>query len=743
MFKIKFALFFFLLVNGITSNAQVKMYYEDFLVGDIRIEDVTKISVTNFTGVEIDYIYKGYVLDASGKELIQLRSDILRQKRGMTDYQEIQIKGLKIIKKDIDLETFSGSLTFRSELVHPLDTFSIIAREEKQVILKDGIAVDEKGAVLVDPRLVDMEFRFRYDEKFELEDLFDKIRFNNKNPAAACLKLAYEIRQEGREIYSAAIPSLCLPPGESGLTEKQRQLLQVSANDYENRSKEHPVHVIYKLGERQSGSRKIENVAHTDFNADYSSYESKSTGLSFDFINNAVLEFFPAASNSVMIFDENDSVMEMGYTGYPKEAPDYFGINNPFGGTLRRVDINGGIQWAVYSQDNFTDDQWLGYLAHLNQVPAKNINTYAFKDLEIMVPSSRDNTINARPGFEYTIFMLMIKDGNRVVVFGTRYLSKRPENLNSKPEELELNTEKVLNSIAYHGVAFDFKFDEYGQLTALDLKPENEFVSLEQRQRNYEKWLRYKYVLFDWRNPKVLECYDEHRKVNFQKMDAFIQREEINEKAEVPRYTVVSPENQEYLKYDSFSWDSIGIQFIHRLDRTTLRTSTMKNYEHYYYDNAGKIGQFSQVAPGKPQTEYLEEYPNYLELLSTRLQINPVFGQNIVVSKLESEKIISEDLISAIVTYENSSVKKACREVLTFRSGDWDIFAPALKFNSNAWSAQSNCFLVNTGTNLFRFKIQGGFKMDIERFLDSIQIDGKKFEFLFDEQDNLKKVEIK
>ena len=114
-----FLMLLFITFTSLTQ-AQVKLYYNDYITGNITIEDVSKVNVTNFTGVTIEFVYKAKVLDENNNVVIELISDVVSMKEVTADYAKEKLKGLKVIKNTIDISSYTGHLIFQSEIIMTL-----------------------------------------------------------------------------------------------------------------------------------------------------------------------------------------------------------------------------------------------------------------------------------------------------------------------------------------------------------------------------------------------------------------------------------------------------------------------------------------------------------------------------------------------------------------------------------------------------------------------------------------------
>lgn len=588
-----------LILIATSVMAQVKMYYPKYLAGKISQEDVSKISVTSLVPVVIEFIYKAKVIDERNNVVIMLESEVVYCKRGVTDYAKEEIKGLRVLKKEINLATYTGKLTFQSQIVHPLDTTSIIARVEKVLSLKNGISMTTDGRILTDPKLFRMDSEIPYAQKMVLEDLYDKLVFKNDNSGAHCIDLNFVITQNKKDIYKASMVELCLAPGESKLSEAQKGKVKIILNEYETRLPNRPIQVQIRHGENHVSNRKVEAVSHSEPGLDYIKYTNQSIGFSFDFFNQATNTFFPNAFNTIVIFDKNGKV--------------------------------------------------------------EDIEQYPFE-----------------------------------------------------------RTESNLKSL---------------KLSSLEPKVDQQTSRLQ-----YEKFLKYHWVMNKHVSKYGIKALDKNEEIIYLNLDAHIATYDVKEKIAIPKYKVITPYQDAIRKYETINWDSVQVSFSHRVDDTIFVPATSNRPKDYFYHAKEKIESWSSVSSSEPNTEKIQKYKNYIRISPLELQLHPVHGQNIGVSRIDNN--VDETLLKSIVTYENSNKFSEAPSIKVIKTKGWKFYISTQLINQSQMRGNTNTVFIDSGQFLYRIYIAGGFKSDILHLLNSLKIEGKQLRFQYNTARQLESIEI-
>ena len=745
MKKYKIILLLFLIAPSL--QAQVKIFYEKQLIGKMEVADIGAIQVSNYTGVDIDYIYKGWALNEKGEKVLEIKSKVLTQPRGATNYYQKDKfdswkKGdldFKIISQSIDPSSFSGSLTFHSDLLHPIDTTSIIARQTKEVFLKNGMYVSESGAPVTDPRLVNFDFNLAYNSKFSLDSLFEKMKFKNQNEAECCLSLDFEITQEGEKIYASKAERFCVPVGTSKMSKEEIKALTVSINNYDQRNENTPIMVSYRLGE-SSGKRKISNIAHSNFDFSFDQYIHHASGLSFDFINHAEVTSPFSASSFAVIFDENAKMKTMQMLNGPGSANQKnLEMHHPFSCTLGREDFNGNVSVTTLRKDNFSDLQWKGLLANINKVDPTSLLSFKYEELTILAPKKLINPRSSEASNRiYKGYAFLIMDQESVTIYDAYYFSV-PADFPRKPISDSLDIGKALASIAYNGIELDFIFDN-AELKDLKFNV-GKVLSQTTRKNNFEKMRRYHYLLNEWPNDQNKSFYQKG-KTDFEKLDQIIGENNISEMSAIPTYVVVSPGEVKFLKYESLQWDSIGLQLSYRAEEKAIEIASNR-IEEYDYKEKYKIETSAYMGRGVDFSYKIGEASkgdkNVMRFSSDVLEIRPK-GQRIELSRLNDVPKDAEWLKS-IVRYHNLVKRNDPVDCKVFEVQGWKIYVPVKKIKKTRWQKETICFLVDSGKQIYRINLSASSSFDRDFILNSLQIEDKQFQFDF-KGDNLERITI-
>lgn len=710
-------------------QAQVRMQYKKHLTGNLVVSDIAAIRVTNFTGVDIDYIYKGWAIDSSGKEVLRIKSEILTQEPGSANYhqndqsklREITEVAFKTIKESIDPSRFSGSLTLHSELVHPLDTTSIIAREKKEVILKNGAVVDAQGVLLIDPQLVGINFKHNFSQPFELDNLSVYLEINNKMGFSFCKPLNLKIKQEERELYAATIDPFCVREGKNSPEKGQWTVLK---NDYDNRNIETPITVTFAFG-AQVQNRTIKAVSHALYGDQLENYKSEALGISFDFVNHAEILSAPSPENTVIIFDEKGAVENIETLRYYRsESP--LDLNYPYGFGVQRPDVNGSVRLSVYDYNNFDEEEWKSYLAYVNRVNAKDISLAKSSGIEIWYPPGLYNRRKeSNRVVSYEIFTFAIRDGERVTF--VELLNIVPDaNLKNFPKpRIKIEKQAIVGSFNYHGLGISFKPDDSGNFTGVAFSDEAALADADYRKSSLAKYIRYEQILRD-RYQNQPRYQSKPAKVNFRELDSLAGLKTM-ENLEIPLYQKITPDYDPVRKYGQFSWDSMQIAFTHRVSEEVDRIPFSNQvYESYTINSKDSILNHYQSAG--PKNLSLKEGEREVAFLGNLLQLSTTPDQQITFTVIEKGRLSSRDM-KAIAAYEMSNPVQGPPVILEKKVNAWTFYVSERQVNTGRRMGQTNLFFLETEQHLYRVKISGGFESDIPHFFNHLKIEGKKLKF--------------
>lgn len=679
-------------------QAQVRMQYKKHLTGNLVVSDIAAIRVTNFIGVDIGYIYKGWATDSSGKEVLRIKSEVLIQGPGSANYHQNDQSRLpkktevafKTIKESIDLSRFSGSLTLHSELVHPLDTTSIIAREKKEIILKNGAAVDSQGALLIDPQLIDINFKHNFSQPFELDKLSVYLEINNKMGFSFCKPLNLRIKQEERALYAATIDPFCVREGKNSPEEGQWTILK---NDYAGRNIETPITVTFSFG-AQERNRNIQTVDHALYDDQLENYKSEALGISFDFVNHAEILSAPSPENVVIILDEQGAVENIETLRFWRsESP--FDLNYPYGFGVQRPDVNGYVGLSVYDYNNFDEEEWKSYLAYLNRVNAKDILLAKTSGIEIWYPPGLYNRRKeSNRVVSYEIFTFAIRDGERVTF--VELLNIVPDaNLKNFPKSrIKIEKQAVLGSFNYHGLGISFKPDDSGNITGVVFSDEAALAEADYRKSSLAKYIRYEQILRKrYRNQNRYQS--KPAKVDFQELDSLADLRTM-ENLEIPLCQKITPDYDPVRKYGQFSWDSMQIAFTHRVSEEVDRIPFSNQvYESYTINSQDNILNHYQSAG--PKNLSLKEGEREVAFLGNLLQLSTTPNQKVTLTVIAKDRLSPLDM-KAIAAYEMSNPIQGPPEILEKKVDAWTFYVSEQQVNTGRRMGRTNLFFFGNGT---------------------------------------------
>ncbi len=728
-----------LIVFFLTQNiyAQVNINYEKQLTGSMHLSDVYAINVTNFTGVDIDYIYKGWAVDSNGNKVIELQSNVLTQSRGSTNYNKNDKfdswkKGelnFKNYNYSIDTSSYSGKLTYFSELVHPVDTSSIIARKQKEVYLKNGMYVSDSGIPLIDPRLMDLILDYKSNEKFEFDNLHKKLKFDNKNEANCCQTLSFEITQNGKKIYASSLEDFCVPAGISYMTESQIKALNVSVNTYSDRNKTTPIKVSYRLGD-SNGSRDISNISHSEFDFSPIRYTHHASGLSFDFINSADIISNFSASSFVVEINKDNSIEKLEMLGH-RGSPGIEGMKmyHPFFINLYREDYNGSIAVSMLQKENFNADQWKGLLCFVNNFDQSELTEVKHNDITIIAPKALSNMRKSFGGNRVKMgYAFIIIDQQTVTMYNASYYKFLVEDPKS-PKREKLDLDEALKNIQYNGIHLGFSF-ENEVLKEIKCR-EGEVVSQEKRREHRDKMRRYHHH-FSQMKGSSKQQYMTNGMLDLDKLDEKIANENSIAMSDIPQYIVSAPNEIRNLNTAFSSSDSIDIQLSYR-STESVREQVYNRVEEYDYEEVYKIKSSAYMMQGvsfSAESGNIEDNMKILTFTSFTLDLNPS-GQKIELSKLNA---LSKDQkwIKELVRYQNTESKNDPLTSKTIQVDELKFYVPIKTLEKKQWSKEKLCMYIDTGKNMYRLNLIVPTTFDRNYILNNMVIEGQEYTFNFE-----------
>ncbi|MEZ4987435.1 MAG: hypothetical protein R2795_20720 [Saprospiraceae bacterium] len=571
-----------------------------------------------------------------------------------------------MIRQDIRLENFSGKLTFYSELAHPLDTFSIIAYDTVGCYLYKGMYVDESGKPVTDPRLLDVDFRHYTGTSFVLEDIFNKMICNNENSATCCVPIHYEIKQGTTLLYQARIPSLCIPTGEhtvGALT----PAIEVSVNTYDQRLPDEDLKIAYSIGDLQKGSSTIEPQRHSPPSNDYVTYRNEPLGLDFEYMTGAQFSSVPDANNMLVVMNEAGKVEEMALLDNAAllSKENNMGINDPFFFHLRRDDVNGSISVNIIDAKQFDKQQAIDLLAFMNQIESTDIRCFTHEGIEVCVPIwlhlLREK---AMMPLVYDGFIWMIRDGERLIFMDV--YSVVPDETKNKialPGH-EIDREKTLNSIRYHGVQLAFSWNDSGKLEHLAFYGSPR-LDAEGRKLQHERYQSYHHFLQQY-GSVYTDIWEGKHRFNQPFLDRLIKNEGSTYIPVLPRFNLLTPDNDTIRHYRQFIWEEQQLAFSHRISDGDAAMPVFSNAAiAYLLDENGEITTAQRMADGAP-----DSIENGLVIKGKMVEIQALTNEKITVTTIPLHTLKKKDA-HKIVAFENQNDLFTNTEIMEYPVGDF------------------------------------------------------------------------
>lgn len=733
----KLTLVFIVLILSQNIIAQVLMHYEKQLTGKMYISDIGAVNVTNFTGTDIDYIYKGWALDANAKKVIEIKSNVLRQSRGSTNYNKndkfyFWKKGelnFKITKCTIDTSSYSGSLTYYSELLHPIDKTSIIAREKKQVHLKNGLYVSDTGKLMTDARLMNVNFDHNYNDKFQLDHLFTKMQFDNKNDADCCQTLSFEITQDETKIYASTLENFCAPVGKSYLSESQIEALNVSVNTYKARNKTLPINVSYRLG-KINGSREISNIYHSEFDFSTVQYTHHATGLSFDFINSAIIESNFSVSSTVIEMNQDSNIERMDWVGMRgRFGTETMYMYHPFFTRLIREDYNGSVDVSMLKKENFNGREWNAFIGFINNIDQSEIIVTRNKNITELAPRLLSNMRKSYGSNRVKIgYAFVIIDQETATLYEASYFKLLVEDPNS-PKRERLDLKEALKNIQYNGIHLGFSFEnEVLKEIKLD---EREIVSQDDKRKKRDKMRRYHHH-FTKMNSATKKQYIDGGKLDVKKLDQKIANDNSTAISDIPQFIVNSPHGIKNLKTQTTFWDSIDIQLTYRSTGSNIEQQSNRK-EMYEYEEMYRINSSAYMWQGVSSSSmsgHQNQKIKNLTFTSILLDINSQ-GQHIELAKLiglpSDAKWIKE-----LVRFQNLTSLKDSVTTKTILVDGLTFYVPESTLEKKQWQKEKICIYIDSGSSMYRLNLSLPSTFDRNYILNNMLIEGKQYTFNFE-----------
>jgi len=741
------------LLHSGSVTAQVVINYKEYLTGTADVADIAAISVLNSTGVEIDYIYKGWVTDESGNEVMRIESEVLTQSWGLANYHKTDQLDesdkaeweYRIIHQEIDLAHYSGKLTFHSDLVHPLDTSSIIASESKAVSLEEGLYLDKNGSPMYDPRLLEINLAYHHEPIFELNYIIDLMVCSNYNQTPCCVPVEYEISQGATILYKASIKSLCIPPGEHTVQASNPEIV-VLLNKYDERLPDEPIKVKYGFGEAGMRYSEIYPQRHSPQPKTYIPYRNEALGLEVDFMAGAVPNFIPDASKMLMVFDTEGQVEEVALLEAGSFLPLHtMGLNNPYGMYLRRDDVNGAFLLQTLDATQFTGHQWRAIVANANHTAPDQVRCFQYHDLEVCVPNQLHHVIrypNApRP---LDLFSCFIMDNDRLLLLHLMTVLPGDKNENIIIPVDVIDRMKVLNSMHYHGVQLEFVYDSTGMLETMRFHDALNKAASERKQQ-YEKYLLYDHALKQL-GDLYSEVWTGEYNYNQTLLDKLIKSNDITTLSPMSSFSILTPENDTIRHYRPFIWEDGNLRFLHRFNETTADEPVFSNAKiAYQLDEKGVITAAEQLEENVPAG--LE---NAIVLPGKSMDFYVLNNESITLRAMPANAVSIEDA-RRIVYFENGNEIFPEVEILEYPLGDWHFIISRDLLNPGQWVGKKNVFMLFTHKAVYKIGMSQQFRYkgkitsldgDFLQFFNSLEVEGRKLVFQYDFHHQLEKIDF-
>lgn len=734
-------------------RAQVNLSYEEFLLGEISPSSVASISVTNYTGVEIHYLFKGWVTDENGVEVLRVKSELLKHRSGRADFLEERgasnrllnvdpFANLAIVQAAVGWKTYTGKLTLNGELVHPLDTFSIIARGSKEVYLKNGAFVTVEGQYVTDPHLAQLRPTIKYGELFELDKLSSYFRLENTNAHPHCGRYWITVQQGEDVVYNAELKQTCIPPGTHDL---QADAFEVISDRYAERDLTAPLRIsTFSMDSRSPGPRDSEFVptyAHAQFDDEKVVYESRALGLSLQFYQHAEVSAMPADVNrSTIVFDEQGEIEEVHRPAYsikPYPMP----LDFPLGFHLGRGDLNGGVVTMVYDWNHLSAEDWTTYFAYRHNLDPAEVKKMSVDGLEIWYPGRLHNIrkLDAmRP--PYDTFSIGIRDGDRFLIVSTSYVDPDgpfPLPVKRKPAYL-ISVPEIFASLNYHGLQFEPVLSPDGSLQEVQVNKQEEMPTVAERAAIFRQYALYASLLAEWQN--TYEFQQQKRPLTIAEMDLRLSENPGTEPLPSRTFQVIKPGLDTVRHYVEYNWEPAELSFTHRVS-TGMQNEpfTAPNQTVYQINERDSVLNKKNFYGHQVRSDW--EGENRIVYTSEILTVQTVATQSVSINYTD-EHTLSGREIMILLKDDYTSPFGQVPELVHHQIDGWDFFLPKQLVNTLSRGARGNILFILSPDKLYKVRITGGLISDISNFLNSLKINDRSLQFEYDEQNELKQIEL-
>lgn len=744
-----------LLTVSLCVDAQVYMTYEDPLIGQISKTTAAQVNVSNFTGVEIHYYFKGWITDEDGRELLRVKSQLLKHRPGGAlysregaeeDYRMLNVdpwEKLEIFSEVKGWEQHTGQLTLHAQLIHPLDTFSVIAAVEQTVYLKNGTFVNTDGQYITDPQLVRLLFEREYDDDFLLEQLPDALSLENNNPYPYCGDYYLRIQQGGEDIFVAKLKADCIPAGKQTLS---WQDLEVELDRYADRNLEQELEVVIQATASDvNGHRitRVQAVRHAQYDGSQRTYSSRIFGLSFDFFNYAEQWAFPAKAAPVLIFDEGGRISDVEQLPIiPLQYP--WPMDFPRGFYLSRDDVNGGVGLLAYDWTDLSEEEWRSFLAYQWACSTDAIRQQSVDDVTFWYPKQLHNIKrdNKMP-WPYDIFSVAIQDGERFLIL-TSTIALPPTQIipNYEYPDFEIDPQAIFSTVNYHGLALELKVDQSGNLQQIVAEGAGRnLASSADRQAAYDRFARYASIVkavqpSSWAAPEL-------ERPSLEALDQQIAASSDVQALAMPHIQKITPNADPVRKYRDYNWEEAALTFSHRI----AAGEEGQQYEpfvgelslRYQLDEQDSI--LSRYFTMLSKSIDTENWAGEIAYSAKRLSLSTIRGQQIQIDwadpKALSDREVEIVLLDEFV-FPFAEAPKLYRQDLK----DWTFWTTKRMLNKSKKGTPNSVVFVRTDAALFRINLTGGFTSDVPFFLNSLVLEGHQLSFDFDEDKVLREIRM-
>ncbi|WP_367392872.1 hypothetical protein [Lewinella sp. LCG006] len=728
-----------LLVIGLIGSlgklaAQVNMQFTGAHTGQVTEASVAHVEVMNFTGVEIHYHFKGYISTPDGQELLRVKSELLKHQPGSANfveehqgssYSELNVdpfKNLKIQFAAPNWQNYSGPVNFRAELIHPLDTFSLIARTDQAVRLKNGQFVDEEGRFSTDPNLVKLAIEVAHDQQFEIDSLLDFVKLTNANPYPHCLSapLVITIKQGQKDIYQLQYQHPCIGVGEQTLRPSDFKVL---LDEYASRNRQKHIEIHFPRGD-YTESTSVEAIQHAQYTDTKETFTSRALGLSFDHFEYAKVSAVPFQEGPTLIFDEQGTIVEVAPPAY---RPFLYAmpIDYPLGFTVGRDDVNGNFSVTVFDWNSLSAAEWEAFFAG----EQKKVIKQQVGNVEIWQSLPQEQVINdPKAIFPYQRFMLGIRDGNRFLMAGVTKVIVDRELPNYFPPTFSLDEVAFFASLRYHGIGFQPELDALGKLVKLKPYEAEKLTSTLDRQVVFNRYSAYATL------PNLSEeAYSDQDIAvpSLSTLDRQLEERQESRLLRLPPITKITPDFDTIRHYATYEWAEADLTFEHRTSANPpMSTRLYEMFETLYFDNRDSI--VSVTISKAPIEASAKPGLVSVAIAPSVLQMSAVSQQHIFIDHFINSDLTDGQLL-ALVAYECSNRAHKPAEFKKVTLGTWSVFASNSLVNPMRRFGTGNMVLVKTPKRIYRIGIIGGFESDILPFLNSLEIEGQQLIFEYQE----------